>query len=496
MQPNSDAKTDPGQIRELNEDSIYLERRAEKIAALGELLVVADGMGGHDSGEVASQQAIETIAESYYAEPKSNPTMALKRAIERANAIIFQRAQREHRQGMGTTVVAAVRVADQLHVAHVGDSRIYLIRRGDIRALTRDHSLVAEQVEAGILTPEEAARHPHRNVISRAVGTAPQVEVEVAEAPLRLQSGDIVLLCSDGLTEHLSPSEILAVTRDKPPQAATQALIDAANVAGGSDNISVIVVQVGEVAAREAITNRFAAVSRTEPLPAPAGETAARTPQKGPPRRRRWPLLLLSVLVVGAVAGVGWGYWSGALFGAAPPGPAPTASPTGTATVAAPGGLTSRTPSAVPPSGTLVPLTPVASLTVGSTTPTAGPTATAQGNPDGLAATTPGPARQVTLLAPDEGLTAGPPITFRAQVTNVQPDDIVQLRLGQSEATLSYFGNELVQVGEAWEVTVPAPPGDRYGEWVWAVFVTTSEPLSNGGFTFYRSVSRRLLWNP
>lgn len=495
MQPNSDAKTDPGQIRELNEDSIYLERRADKIAALGELLVVADGMGGHDSGEVASQQAIETIAESYYSEPKGNPTMALKRAIERANAIIFQRAQREHRQGMGTTVVAAVRATDQLHVAHVGDSRIYLIRRGEIRALTRDHSLVAEQVEAGILTPEEAARHPHRNVISRAVGTAPQVEVEVAEAPFRLQSGDIILLCSDGLTEHLSPNEILAILRDKPPHTATQALIDAANAAGGSDNISVIVEQIGEVASREAITNRFATVARTEPLPAPSAAPPAQIPAEAPSRRTRWPILLVGILLIGGISALGWAYWSGALFGSAPPLSTPTASPAMTATVAAPGGLMSRTPSVVS-SVTLVPLTPLPSSTEGSSAPTAVSSATAAGSPQGVVATTPGPARQVTLLAPDDGLTTGPTLTFRAQVTNVQPNDIVQLRLGPSEATLSYFGNELTQVGEVWEVTLATPPNNQFGEWVWAVVVTTNEPQPNGGTVTYRSLARRLVWNP
>lgn len=257
------SRTDPGQIRELNEDRIAVvqPKRDDVRQRRGDLLVVADGMGGHEAGEVASSQAVETIVESYY-RSGTTPQAALQVAIQDANSAIFQRSRAEGRQGMGTTVVAAARVGDALHIAHVGDSRIYLIREGRIRPLTQDHSFVAEQVAAGIITPEEAEHHPNRNVISRAVGTSPRVEVEIsALSPLALKEGDTVVLCSDGLTEHIKPNRILQLVRDLPTEMATQALVDAANAAGGSDNISVIIARVGDAPSREVTTARMPAVT-------------------------------------------------------------------------------------------------------------------------------------------------------------------------------------------------------------------------------------------
>ncbi|MDQ4077958.1 MAG: Stp1/IreP family PP2C-type Ser/Thr phosphatase [Chloroflexota bacterium] len=316
------ARTDTGLVRALNEDSVRIVRPEDKTLqeTRGDLLVVADGMGGHQSGEVASEQTVETISERYYKLPGS-PAAALVEAIQEANDEVFRRARAEDRPGMGTTVVAAARVADKLYIAHVGDSRLYLIRDRQIRPLTEDHSLVAEQVAAGLLTPEQAEHHPHRNVISRAVGTSPELEVELsAISPLQLEQGDIILLCSDGLTEHVKPPRILQLVQNRTPEKATQALVDAANSAGGTDNISVIVARVGEMPNRDAATKPLPTVASgddpdrpTEPLPTASDggpispSTSASTHSSG------FSALLgivASLLVLALLGGVGWLAWS------------------------------------------------------------------------------------------------------------------------------------------------------------------------------------------
>ena len=267
------AQSDPGRVRALNEDAILAQPADGELAETrGDLLVVADGMGGHQSGEVASRQTIETLSETYYRAP-GDPSQALVAAIQAANRAVYDRAQAENRRGMGTTVVAAARVGEQLYVAHVGDSRLYLIRDGTIHRLTEDHSLVEEQVAAGLITPEEAEHHPHRNVISRAVGTTPDVEVELAaQSPLALQEGDELVLCSDGLTEHVKPPRILQLVQNRSPEQAARTLIQAANAAGGSDNISVIVARVGEPA-----------LSDEETVATPAAESPAPPTPESPP---------------------------------------------------------------------------------------------------------------------------------------------------------------------------------------------------------------------
>lgn len=268
MKAISEWRTHKGRVRKLNEDSVYIERDESLLAKLGELLVVADGMGGHQSGEVASEQAIESIRDVYYQQALKHPGKGLKKAIEEANRVIFARAKNEDRFGMGTTVVAAVRVKEELYIAHVGDSRLYLVRTGEIRPMTRDHSLVAEQIEAGILTPEQAKRHPYRNIISRAVGTSPEVEVELATPQFKLEDGDILILCSDGLTEHVSDEEILEIVETQSPAAASEALVEAANAGGGRDNISVIVSLITTQPQKEEITVSESAVETdlTEPV--------------------------------------------------------------------------------------------------------------------------------------------------------------------------------------------------------------------------------------
>jgi serine/threonine protein phosphatase PrpC len=302
--------SDTGRVRQLNEDSVRVERPSDATIAgkWGDLYVVADGMGGHESGEVASKIAIETIARAYYSANGMPTDEALAHAIKEANAEIFRRAQEEDRHGMGTTVVAAARIGNKIHLAHVGDSRIYLIRDGKIKALTQDHSMVAEQVAAGLLTPEEAERHPYRNVISRAVGTTPQVEVEIsASSPLDLREGDVILLCSDGLTEHVKAPQIRQIVTNRAAESAAHALIQAANNGGGSDNISVIILRVGDVQTDTAMTAVMPvgdAITEPNPVLAPASEVAARLADAPPPTKRGgggFGGLLISALIVALV---------------------------------------------------------------------------------------------------------------------------------------------------------------------------------------------------
>lgn len=223
--------------------------------ALG-LYAVCDGMGGGNAGEIASTLAADAI-HAHLAEAAASQDLPLigpcdetvsaqanrlASAIHAANAVIYRESwSRPDYAGMGTTVVAALLHGDMLAIAHVGDSRLYLVRQGSIHALTADHSWVAEQVLRGAMTEEEAERSPRRNIVTRAVGTDNTVDVELTEVPVR--SGDVLLLCSDGLTRGVRTNDILHVlggSDDLP--AITERLITMANDAGGDDNTTVLVV--------------------------------------------------------------------------------------------------------------------------------------------------------------------------------------------------------------------------------------------------------------
>ena len=262
------AKSDIGRRRPQNEDCFVAD------PSLG-LYVVCDGMGGGNAGEVASRMAIETIVayvRSAAAEGASaagtvpddpnltSATNQLAQAIRAANATVF-RASWEHPKfaGMGTTVAAARLSGHTLSIAHVGDSRVYVMRDGAIQALTADHSWVAEQVAQGYMTEEEAERSPRRNIVTRALGVESTVEIDVAE--LLVSKNDLLLLCSDGLTRGVSCGEIqrtLANAGDLREK--TDQLIALANDAGGDDNITVMLVNVeGETTARfwQRLTQRW-----------------------------------------------------------------------------------------------------------------------------------------------------------------------------------------------------------------------------------------------
>ena len=230
------AATDVGRMRKNNEDS-YLS--SQPVAA------VADGMGGHSAGEVASAIAIEELAALGGRGPWENETAAtddLKQAILRANRRIREMAASDRKlNGMGTTLVALLEDGDMVHVANVGDSRGYLLRQGELSQVTVDHSLVQELVDDGRLSPEDAERHPQRSVITRALGIDPEVEFDLFT--YKLQVGDRLLLCSDGLSDVVEPAQIRKVLlRVRNAHRAARELVTVANAHGGPDNITVIVV--------------------------------------------------------------------------------------------------------------------------------------------------------------------------------------------------------------------------------------------------------------
>jgi protein phosphatase len=231
-------KSDTGLARRANEDNFY---------ARSPLFVVADGMGGAQAGEVASRVAAEAFAAGL-PEGGSTEERLATRVIE-ANRRIHRLSQEDReRAGMGTTLTAAYVEDDEIAVAHVGDSRAYLWRDGELTRLTRDHSLVDELVRRGKLTEEEAAEHPQRSIITRALGPEPDVEVDTRTH--RAQDGDVLLLCSDGLTSMISEQRITDVLRDAPKLGeAGDALVAAANEAGGRDNITVVLFRLEEVPA-------------------------------------------------------------------------------------------------------------------------------------------------------------------------------------------------------------------------------------------------------
>ena len=225
--------TDIGRVRERNEDSVLVSPP---------LYVVADGMGGHRGGQVASQVALEAM-EGLATEGRGS----LADHVHRANRAVWDRSVEDERlSGMGTTLTAAQIDGASALIAHVGDSRAYLLRDGSLRQLTTDHTLVARMVKSGEITEAEAEVHPHKNVLTRALGT--DEEVEVDEDSIALVDGDRLLLCSDGLTGMVTEDQIQAILEnsDQPQQAADR-LVKAANRAGGIDNITVVVLDaIGE----------------------------------------------------------------------------------------------------------------------------------------------------------------------------------------------------------------------------------------------------------
>ncbi len=226
------SRTDIGCVRDHNEDSLCVAPP---------LFVVADGMGGHAAGEVASEIAVETISELA---PPTLDADALCAAVEQANLAIIQAArQGRGRKGMGTTCTAAMVEGQRLIIAQVGDSRAYLLHEGKLSQLTRDHSYVAELIEAGEITREEARTHPRRSAITRALGSDPRTQPDLYD--FSVSAGDRLLICSDGLTSMLRDDEISDImNKADDPQRCASRLVSAAIAAGGLDNVTVIVVNI------------------------------------------------------------------------------------------------------------------------------------------------------------------------------------------------------------------------------------------------------------
>lgn len=232
--------TDVGKERKLNQDYVFTSEIP--VGKLANLFIVADGMGGHNAGDYASKYTIETIVEEIEKSKDTSVVKILEKAIQSANRHIRKKSQEsEGLNGMGTTVVAATIYGDEMCVANVGDSRLYVINQ-EIKQITEDHSLVEEMVRMGGIRREQARSHPKKNIITRAIGAEDELEIDFFQ--VKLKKGDFVLLCSDGLTNMIEDEEIRMILqgqRDIVEKA--EALVATANNNGGKDNIAVILIE-------------------------------------------------------------------------------------------------------------------------------------------------------------------------------------------------------------------------------------------------------------
>ena len=350
--------TDAGREREHNEDycGSFEPQDPAVLGERGRLYLVADGIGGHQAGDVAAQYAVEKVLYSYYSDPWVGPGENLTHAMRRANADLYKEAQQNlaHR-GMGTTMVAAAIRGHELTVANVGDSRAYLVREGRIRQISQDHSWVAEQVAANLLTPEQARNHPKRNVITRSLGNDPDVAVDVFHESL--QAGDIVLLCTDGLSGLVRDEDMAATVSRADPRIAAERLVRLANDSGGHDNITVTVV----------------AVPKRVPVTREADATPLRVPaQTKPGLESPWVGMLGLALI--AVAILGLRYVVPRLAGDRATTPSPTATETSPPVVVP---ATTVTPTEADTATSTLTASPTTAITLTSTvTATSGPTDT------------------------------------------------------------------------------------------------------------------------
>lgn len=242
-------RSDIGLKRELNEDSVIsiLPEDQQVMERKGVLFVVADGMGGHARGEVASQLAVNTIRDVYYSREDEDLEATLRLALEQANSRLYSEnmamsPKPEPEKMMATTCVAAVLQGDTLYVANAGDSRAYIVRNGQAHQISLDHSVVARQLREGLITKEQAKDHPDRNRIYRCLGVHEVEEVDTFSE--KVQVGDLLLLCTDGLSELVPEEEVIGIVQQYEPQESVQRLIERANEMGGKDNITAVVARV------------------------------------------------------------------------------------------------------------------------------------------------------------------------------------------------------------------------------------------------------------
>lgn len=239
------AKTDLGRVRENNEDKFetFVSEDPGVLARRGAIYLVCDGMGGHAAGQIASELAAKTFIDVYLHHPATEPDVAMQNAVFAANRWVLDNARAfPARKGMGTTLSALILIQDAAYVAHVGDSRVYRRRDGGLEMLTHDHTWVDDAIRAGHLTPAEAENHPYKHVLTQALGTEETLKPEITRFDLR--EGDLFLLCSDGLINHVADSVIDEALGSLGPTEAVWTLVGKALQGGGSDNTTVMVVRV------------------------------------------------------------------------------------------------------------------------------------------------------------------------------------------------------------------------------------------------------------
>lgn len=253
------AASHPGLKREDNQDSYdYYLPEDDSVHTKGILMTVADGMGGHAAGAMASRLAVDVLMTEYYNAEHPSISESLKNAFLKANQEVLAKSQDDgDMQGMGTTMTAVVLKEAKMYFAHVGDSRGYIIFKNKMSQFTRDHSYVDSLVKAGAISEEEALTHPDRNAITRAIGIRSELIVDVSKKHLKVKNGQYVLLCSDGLYKVVSNEEILsAVYEYQAPNVICEKLIEKANENGGPDNVTVILAMIGRENKKESLIHR------------------------------------------------------------------------------------------------------------------------------------------------------------------------------------------------------------------------------------------------
>ncbi|MEP6747702.1 MAG: Stp1/IreP family PP2C-type Ser/Thr phosphatase [Bacteroidota bacterium] len=245
-------RTDLGNIRTNNEDAGLFLRIADAGITLekGCILMVADGMGGHQAGEVASKMATDIISTEYFKSVHGSIEKTLAKVFTLANKNILAAAAADtSKKGMGTTCTALIVTGKQVYYAHVGDSRAYVIKKNIIGRITTDHTYVQELIKAGTITAAEAAKHPQRNILTNAMGTKPQIRVDTGKCDFLFEENDRLIICSDGLYDYLEDVEIAGIVNDKPVEEGAEKLVAEAKRRGGHDNITVILAEKTSVAA-------------------------------------------------------------------------------------------------------------------------------------------------------------------------------------------------------------------------------------------------------
>jgi PPM family protein phosphatase len=453
--------SDIGRARDHQEDMVGVCAPADPATLIrkGYLLIVADGMGGHNTGEVASATAVAEIQRVYYEAPTDEIPANLRNALASAHQLLCSMAQADpNKQGMGTTAAVVVVRGREVHIANVGDSRVYLLRNGAIAQITQDHSWVAEQVREGVFTEEQARVHPQRNVVTRALGGGSSAQPDLYNG--QLHDGDVLLLCSDGLSNPVRDGEMLEVAGRMPPDQAVKRLVDLANERGGGDNISLVIARL----------------EPAEALPAAALRK----------RPRVFAILGLAVLLLLVAAAAAFAITQGILFSprAAPPaGPAATVTIPPSPSASAAGGLSGALaePSPRPtqpqpasaPTATLAPTFTPSPIPTPTWTPRAVSTSTRSPPVSHLA--------PVTLVEPQDGLTVFGTDSVRfswspAQLKGNQAYELRIWKTGDSNHAAAGSGTSIA----TWQTVrldqANAVKEGGEGEYNWTVAVVESNP--------------------